>query len=167
MTKAAERLGVAQPALGLQMRQLEQEYGVALLQHHSRGVIPTTEGQLLYECATELLELVNRTSREIGACRQETMETLRLGMSPSLTQLVASDLLIRARRDIPRIMLRLVEEMSFVLFDALRNGDIDMALAYDVPTQPGVESVALLREELLFVTAPGSGTNIGPLNAHG
>jgi LysR family nitrogen assimilation transcriptional regulator len=167
MTRAAERLNVAQPALGLQMRQLEQEYGVALLQRHSRGVTPTSEGQLLYERATEILELVDRTGREIGTCRQDTTEIVRLGLSPSLMQLVASDLLTRARRDIPQLRLRLVEEMSFVLLDALQKGDLDMALAYDVPPQPGVHSTALLREELLFVTAPDLNTKTQSINEHG
>jgi LysR family transcriptional regulator, nitrogen assimilation regulatory protein len=157
MTRAAEQLNVAQPALGLQMRQLEQELGVILLQRHSRGVVPTTAGQLLCERCHEILDLVERTAREVSTFSADAVETVRLGLTPSLMQLVASDLLVRARLELPLVLLRLVEEMSFVLLDALGRRDLDMALAYDVPDQPGLRRTAWLREEVLFVTAPGPG----------
>jgi LysR family nitrogen assimilation transcriptional regulator len=157
MTRAAEILNVAQPALGLQMRQLEQELGVTLLQRHSRGVIPTSAGQLLCERGREVLALVERTTREVGAFNTTTIETIRLGLTASLMQLVASELLVRARAELPQTLLRLDEEMSFLLLDALGRRELDVALAYDVPDQAGLNRTPWLREELLFVTAPRAG----------
>ena len=51
MTRAAEQLHVAQTALGMQIRQIEEDLGVALLVRHSRGVEPTKAGRLLHERA--------------------------------------------------------------------------------------------------------------------
>jgi LysR family nitrogen assimilation transcriptional regulator len=161
MTRAADRLNVAQPALGLQMRQLEQELGVTLLQRHSRGVVPTSAGQLLYERGREILDLVERTTREIAAFGTPAVETVRLGLTPGLMQLVASDLLVRARL-LPEVLLRVVEEMSFVLLDALGRGELDLALAYEVPEQTVLRRTPWLRDELVFVTAPGSTCPAGP-----
>jgi LysR family nitrogen assimilation transcriptional regulator len=48
MTKAAEQLHIALPALGQQMRQLEESLGVPLLVRHSRGVAPTEAGSLVF-----------------------------------------------------------------------------------------------------------------------
>ena len=48
MTRAAEQLHVAQTALGMQIRQIEEDLGVALLVRHSRGVEPTKAGSLLH-----------------------------------------------------------------------------------------------------------------------
>jgi DNA-binding transcriptional LysR family regulator len=48
MTRAAEQLHVAQTALGMQIRQMEEDLGVALLVRHSRGVEPTKAGSLLH-----------------------------------------------------------------------------------------------------------------------
>jgi LysR family nitrogen assimilation transcriptional regulator len=154
MTRAAEHLNVAQPALGLQMRQLEQEFGVTLLQRHSRGVVPTSAGHLLCERGREILELVDRTAREVGAFSPSTVETIRLGLTPSLMQLVASDLLVRARVEMPQTLLHLDEEMSFLLLDALGRRELDVVLAYDVPDQVGLNRTPWLYEELLFLTAP-------------
>lgn len=51
-TRAAERIHIAQPALGFQVRKLEDELGVKLLHRHSRGVDPTEAGQALLRTPT-------------------------------------------------------------------------------------------------------------------
>lgn len=156
MTRAAEHLRVAQPALGLQMRQLEQDLGVALLDRHSRGVATTPAGQILYERALEVLALVERTRREVAAAAPDAVETITLGLSPSLMQLLATDLLVRVREEIAGLSLHLVEELTFVLLEMLARRELDLALGHDVPAAPGLERTPWLREELLLVTAPGA-----------
>ena len=64
MTRAAEQLHVAQTALGMQIRQIEEDLGVALLVRHSRGVEPTKAGNLLLSRALEILRLVEETRKE-------------------------------------------------------------------------------------------------------
>src|SRR6185369_236810 len=64
ITRAAEQLYVAQPALGMQIRQLEESLGVELLERHSRGVSPTRAGQALYERACEILRLVHEAEQQ-------------------------------------------------------------------------------------------------------
>jgi LysR family nitrogen assimilation transcriptional regulator len=154
MTRAAEQLHVAQTALGAQMRQLEDELGTPLLQRHSRGVSATAAGQALHLRALQILELIAQTTREMSAFRPAQNETITLGMSPSLVHLAASDLLIRAHSAMPNVTLRLVEETSQVLVDALKRGELDMLLAHEVPDSAGLTRTPWLCEELLFVTAP-------------
>src|SRR6476620_1858195 len=55
-TKAAAELRIAQPSLGQQVRNLEEELGTALLVRHSRGVKPTEAGAILFEHASRILE---------------------------------------------------------------------------------------------------------------
>jgi LysR family nitrogen assimilation transcriptional regulator len=157
MTRAAEQLHVAQPALGSQVRQLEEELGTPLLHRHSRGVAVTGAGQVLYERAQQILELVAQTTREMAAFQTGQKETIRLGMSPSVVHLAASDMLVRAHSVMPNVSLRLVEETSLDLFDALKRGELDMLLAHEIPDSPGVTRVPWLREELLFATASEPG----------
>jgi LysR family nitrogen assimilation transcriptional regulator len=56
ITRASQDLNVAQTALGLQIRALEQQMGLPLLNRHSKGVTPTKAGQLLYSDGVALIE---------------------------------------------------------------------------------------------------------------
>ena len=145
---------MAQPALGLQIRQLEQQVGVALLSRHSRGVSPTRAGQLLYERACEILRLVEETGREVAAAGRHDQEGIVLGLTNGFANIVGRDLVRQARRDAPGVKLSLVEERSSVLIDGLERHEIDIALAYEVHERPGLLRVPLIEEATLFVSAP-------------
>jgi LysR family transcriptional regulator, nitrogen assimilation regulatory protein len=154
MTRAADLLHVAQPALGLQIKQLERDLDVALLVRHSRGVVPTTAGKLLYERAQAIVKLVEDSSREVKALGSVARETVVLGMTPSIMMQLGSDTLVDARDAMPDVFLSLVEEMSHVLIAAMERGELDLALAYDVAERPGLARRAIMEEELLLVSAP-------------
>lgn len=153
MTRAAEQLFVAQPALGMQIKQLEERLGVALLQRHSRGVSATRNGQFLYERACEVLRLVDDTERHIMAAARKEREGVILGVTNGFMNLVARDLIVLARQQLPGVRLSLAEERSAVLLTALENHEIDLALAYEVHERPGLVRIPLLEEHLLFITA--------------
>ena len=93
MTKAADQLNVAQPALGLQVKQLEEELGIPLLTRHSRGVVPTPAGKKLLDRAQKILQLVDETRMEILSMHGATTETLRLGLTPSIMKLIGRNML--------------------------------------------------------------------------
>ena len=82
MTRAAEQLHVAQTALGMQIRQLEEDLGVALLVRHSRGVEPTKAGSLLHARAVAILKDVEQARMDVQACEREYSETIRFGITP-------------------------------------------------------------------------------------
>lgn len=159
ITRAAEQLYVAQPALGLQIRQLEEELGIPLLIRHSRGVSVTEAGKLLNERALEILQLVESTRQEVTGAGSVASESITLGLTPGLGKLFGADLLMRVRNDMEGVNLSVVEEMSFVLVDAIERGEVHLALAYEVQDRPGLVRDPLLDEELLFVTPDTSDTN--------
>jgi LysR family nitrogen assimilation transcriptional regulator len=154
ITRAAEQLFVAQPALGLQIRQLEQALGVSLLVRHSRGVSPTTAGEILYERACEVLRLVDDTERAVTAAGRHEPENIVIGMTNGVMSLFGRDIVIRVGRELPAIQLNLVEEMSGALTDSLEREELDIAMAYDAHERPGLLRVPLMIEEALFVCSP-------------
>ncbi len=158
MTSAAKDLHVAQPALGLQVRQLEDEFGIALLSRHSRGVEATDAGRVLYDRAMQMLEMAAETREEIKALARGSNQTerIRLGMTPSLMALMGSQILVTARDALPGVNLTLVEELSFSLIETLDRDEIDLALAYEVADRPNLIRHPILEEELLFITASRS-----------
>ncbi|AFK60817.1 transcriptional regulator [Advenella kashmirensis WT001] len=157
ITRAAEQLYVAQPALGMQVRQLEQDYGVSLLLRHPRGVRTTRAGQLLYERACEILRLVDDTERLVKAQGRFEMEAIMLGLTNGFMNIVGRDLILLAKKELPGVKLGVVEERSIVLIDALERHEIDLALAYEVHERPGMIRVPLLEEEMLFVYGAQNG----------
>lgn len=155
MTRAAEHLRVAQTALGMQIRQIEEDLGVALLVRHSRGVEPTKAGKLLYERALAIIRLVEETRKEVAACDRQESELIRLGITPALMMIAGSEIILTVSQQFPQMILTVVEGMSHVLFDTLSRGDVDFILCYDVPDSPQFSRVALLQDDLVLVTLPG------------
>lgn len=70
-TRASEVLNVAQPAIGMQIRKLEDELGVQLLVRHSRGVRPTDAGEFLARHSVVILAEVERVRQTIMAMRHQ------------------------------------------------------------------------------------------------
>ncbi len=156
MTRAAAVLHVAQPALGAQIKLLEQELGVQLLLRHSRGVSPTEAGRLLHARALAILGSVQEARREVMLLAGQAAEPLRLGMTPSLMQIIGPGLAERAAATVPDAPLSLSEDMSHVLAGSLRRDDVDMILSYETPTEAGFWKTPLYCEDLVFVTAGDS-----------
>lgn len=154
ITGAAELLNVAQPALGVQIKQLESELGVDLLVRHSRGVLPTEAGRLLVERARRILAEVEATQIELKALKSGLSDHVVLGIPPSLMMLLGPELLIEARDAMVGVSLSLVEERSVVLLDAMDREQINVSFAWNVSDRPDLERIALLEEDLLLVTAP-------------
>jgi LysR family nitrogen assimilation transcriptional regulator len=155
MTHAADYLNVAQPALGLQIRQLEEDLGSVLLIRHSRGVEPTAAGLALFERAQQILNLVDETRQEMLSLRDTQLETVRLGIAPGIMNLIGYELLIEARKDMPQVFLSVAEELGYLLIEAMRRGELDIALAYEVPDEPWLNVRPVFEEELLFVSSIG------------
>jgi len=162
-TAAAEQLNVAQPALGLQIRNLEEDLGVPLLLRHSRGVEATPAGELLHKRAIAILESIEAARQEIINFAGHQREVIRFGITPSAMSLLGPDIVLDAREAMPDVFLSLVEELSFALAAALEAGELDAAFTYQRSSRPNLTQRALIEEELLFVSAPEAGLPGGPI----
>jgi LysR family nitrogen assimilation transcriptional regulator len=156
MARAAEQLHVVQTALGMQIRQLEEDLGVALLIRHSRGVEPTKAGRLLHSRALTILKLTEETRKDVSACEREDSESIRLGITPALMLICGTEIALTVREQLPQVFLSIIEAMSHVLVDSLLRGDADYILCYDVPDLPQLSRTALLQDDLVLVTLPGA-----------
>jgi LysR family nitrogen assimilation transcriptional regulator len=153
MTRAAEELRIAQPALGMQIKQLEETLEVTLLIRHSRGVSPTAAGEKLFQRAVQILDLVEIARRET---RGDVGETVRFGLTPSLMQIIGPELLLQVSERARQLAFSMSEEMSHILVDSLHRAELDLILAYEVPDAPAFWKRALYQEDLVLVTAAGN-----------
>jgi LysR family transcriptional regulator, nitrogen assimilation regulatory protein len=167
ITKAASAMNVAQPALGAQLRSLEEELGTTLLIRTPRGVRLTRAGEILLEDAKHILNRLRETRLKLRHANDQEKRTITLGMTPSLTSILTGRLLDRLPHEHPSINLQIFEEFSHTLLDRIERGQLDMALAYSVPAHQSLQRQACLREVLFFVCSPGSPFDQpGPLPFH-
>lgn len=163
ITKAAEQLHVAQTALGIQIRNLEDELGVQLLERHSRGVTATTAGDLLYRHAEDILNRVEEARRAVMAQGDDRPRTLSLGLTPSIIRLVGDDIVMGLAESVPGVSLHITEDFSFALMRQLAQGDLDCVLSYAPQADPKFERLALLEEDLFYITSPEEARETGPI----
>ncbi len=164
-TRAAEQLRIAQPALGLQIRNLEAELETQLLVRHSRGVEPTEAGLVLLEQARTLLDTAQHTKQLLRDFRGVPRGKLSIGMSPSLSHEFSATLVARCANELPEVTLTIVEELSATLIEWIREDQLDLTCA---SAAPGVERdlvwEPLFRTDLYFVGAsaamPPGGSHI-------
>lgn len=164
ISTAANKLHMAQPAIGMQIKQLEDELGTQLLSRHSRGVTLTTAGNLLYRHAHRILDSVEQAKHEIQQAQTRNPELLRLGVNPSLIGVLGSALLTEAQTLLPNVKVSLTEERSQVLLELLERKQLDVALTYNVEERPDLTRSAVLEEDLLYLTAAKAAKGRGPIS---
>ncbi|MCQ8783057.1 LysR family transcriptional regulator [Mangrovibrevibacter kandeliae] len=156
ITQAAAALHVAQPALGLQLKALEEQLGVTLLERTRRGARPTEAGAIFLEEARHILRRLTDVQRRLRETAAEELRTITLGLTPSLTTVLTSRLVQLVAEELPQIRLQIFEEFSHTLLERLGRDRLDLALAYSVPDETGLDCRPLLEEVLFFVCAPAS-----------
>lgn len=137
LSRAAQKLFIAQPPLSLQIRQLEHELGTPLFTRHPKGVRLTPAGEALLPQARELLERAAAlTALPRAAARSAS---LALGCVPSASSIVIPELVRRLRTHHPGLQLRLHEMISDEQHEALAAGRIDAGIARSRARPPRVE----------------------------
>lgn len=154
MTRAAESLYVAQPALSQQISRLEEEVGAQLLVRHPRGVEPTAKGQILYRQAQTVLREVDAIA---GMLHRETAPiagTVSVGMPSSAARMLALPLIRAVSGRYPTVDLEIVDVSSADLTVLVQQGRVDMSLSPDQENVADLLAVPLVVEELLVLTHP-------------
>lgn len=152
MSQAAEALHVSSTALSQQVRSLEDQLGVTLLERHSRGVAPTANGAELYSKATEIIALVTQTERALTA-RPRKPAPVRLGVLPSAAQMFGYELVIRAPAALGARAVDLAEDWADNLTEDLLGGKLDYVVARDLQPNEAFEKLDLVEESLVYATA--------------
>ncbi len=163
MSRAADELHVAQTALGIQIRNLEETLGVKLLERHSRGVKATPAGELLVRHAEDILGRLEQADRAVRAFAGGDARTVTMGVTPSIVRLVGDEIVTRLATMVPDITLHIVEDFSFLLMRQLEQGELSCALTYSENTGSRFRRRALLEEDLFFLTAAREGVETGPI----
>jgi DNA-binding transcriptional LysR family regulator len=133
VTRAAERLHMAQPPLSAAVRQLEQQLGVALLDRSSRQVRLTAAGEELLERGRELLNHADAVVGDVRAVERSPSGLLRGGASPAARFGLMPDLLERWSAAAPGVMVHIREDTTGALLRDVHQARLDLAVAFCPP----------------------------------
>lgn len=157
MTRAAERLGIQQPPLSQQIRQLEDELGVQLFRRKPRGVELTDAGTAFLEHARVILAQVERASATTRRTARGEQGRVAVGFTSSAPFHPFVPRVIRTFREMsPHVSLVLEESGSGDLVQALHNEEIDAAfIRSPIADVVGLEVTPLLDEEMVAALPTG------------
>jgi LysR family hydrogen peroxide-inducible transcriptional activator len=151
--RAAAASFVSQPTLSTQIRKLEDELGVPLVERTPRKVMLTAAGRDIAERARRIVADVEQMKEAARRSQDPEAGTVRLGMFPTLGPYLLPHVVPQIRARFPRLELLLIEEKSDVLLSRLREGQLDAALLA-LPLHDEQLHVEFLFEEPFLLAVP-------------
>jgi LysR family hydrogen peroxide-inducible transcriptional activator len=148
--RAADSCSVTQPALSMQIQELEASLGIPLVERTRAGIRLTPKGE---EIATRAQRLLNDVRDLIDYAKQSTgilSGTLRVGVIPSVAPYLLPPLLPMLREQYPDLQLHLRETQTHVLTDELVEGKLDVLLLALPLKHPDVEALPLFDDRFLL-----------------
>ncbi|EGI76196.1 LysR substrate-binding domain-containing protein [Hylemonella gracilis] len=155
-TRASGVLGIAQPALSRQVRQLEVELRQNLLLRNGRGVTLTEAGKLLLDHGRGILHQVDRAREDLGRVHGALAGRVALGLPPSIARLLTVPLTRAFRKRLPAAALSISEGLTISMQEGLLTGRLDLALLYNPTPSPEFDSLPLM-DDMLLLIGPNTG----------
>lgn len=159
LTNAAATLGVTQPVLSRQVRQLETELGKPLLYRHGRGVRLTDSGKRLLAHGKGILHQVQLARQALDGEPAAPAGKVVVGLPPSLCKHVAVRLVALFRKRYGQASIGVVEGMTVAMQEWLALGRLDCALLHDPAPMAQLEYTQLWSEELCLIS-PARGAKL-------
>lgn len=152
--RAADVCNVSQPTLSSQIRKLEDELGVTLLERTNKRVELTHVGSQILEHARRALAEAAQMELVALAARDPLVGALKLGVIPTLAPYLMPMILKPLRQSYAGLTIELWEDQTRSLIEGLRNHRLDAALLATPPDSPEITEIALFDEPLLAALPP-------------
>jgi LysR family transcriptional regulator, nitrogen assimilation regulatory protein len=154
LTAASQSLRVSQPALGYQIKKLEDLLDVDLFARHSRGVALTEAGRKLLRHAEAIVERIRSAEEAMRPFQKKLSGDLSLGVTPTSGRILAPEILSRCAEE-TRLRVAVYQAMSHDLLRRVEAGTLDLAFCYDADDARKVNAIRLYREKLFLIGPPG------------
>jgi DNA-binding transcriptional LysR family regulator len=156
VSRAAQSLHVAQPALSAQIARLEEELGVRLLTRSVRGVLPTEAGTAVLRQARLILKQVDAIVQLAHEADAGPSGSVSLGLPWTIRSVLGLSLLEQVREQLPQVRLEIVEGPSPALAMQTAQGKLDLAVVFDNTTDNSLLLKPLATESLQLLAPRGS-----------
>ena len=149
--RAAETCAISQPALSMQIRELEQLVGAPLVERGHRQIRLTGLGEEFADRVRDILRSVDDLTDLARASQSPLVGRLRIGVIPTVAPYLLPDVITALARDYPALDLRPREAVTGTLIEDLMASRLDTAIVALPVSEPSLEEVALFDEEFVLV----------------
>jgi LysR family cyn operon transcriptional activator len=166
-SRAADRLGISQPSVSQQMRDLEAGLRVSLFQRRGKRILLTPRGLIFQEHAHAILRQLENFLQELSSEPGQLRGTLHLGVVPILNVPLVPHLIGMFTADHPGINLIVEEISSTEIETALEEGRMDVGLGFLTRHSPNLRYERLCTDEFALIVSPShpwSNRRIVPLS---
>jgi DNA-binding transcriptional LysR family regulator len=154
--RAAEVLGVGQPALSMSLRRLERAAQAKLVQRTPKGVQLTAVGRAFLAHSRRLRLVRDDLAREIADLAHARAGELRIGASPAITESLLPQVCTALYGRAPKITMTVTQQDNDALLPALRNGEVDLVVIHARnPAPPEIEQIWLREDPFVVYCAAG------------
>jgi LysR family hydrogen peroxide-inducible transcriptional activator len=149
--RAAEACAISQPALSMQIKELEEGLGGVLLERNARQVALTTFGEELAQRVRDILRSVDELGDFARASRDRLAGRLRVGMIPTIAPYLLPKVIENLARLHPELDIHIRETVTPKLIEEVAEGRLDTAIVALPVSEPSLTEVALFTETFLLV----------------
>jgi LysR family transcriptional regulator, transcriptional activator of the cysJI operon len=155
-SQAAERLGVTQPAVSLQVRALEKRLGTQLIDRSGRRVEPTEAGWRLYRGAQRILALEEQIVCDVTAGAEGALAgDLVLGASTGPAAIAVPVLLCEFQREHPGVRVFLTVSDTHTVVERVSERELEVGIVGAARRHRGVRFEPFFRDEVILACPPG------------
>ncbi len=164
--RAADACAISQPALSMQIKELEETLGGVLLERGARHVGLTKFGEEVAQRVRDILRSVDELGDFARASRDQLAGRLRVGMIPTIAPYLLPTVIGNLTRLHPELDIHVRETLTPKLIGELREGRLDTAIVALPVSEPSLTEVALFAENFLLVRpAEAEGTPVPTVKA--
>ncbi|HYF21006.1 MAG TPA: LysR family transcriptional regulator, partial [Ramlibacter sp.] len=154
--RAAQRLGVTQPALTKGIQRLEHGLELQLFDRGPKSMKLTSVGGVFFERARHLCLGLDEAVQEASDLHLGAIGTIRVGVSPQFADLLVGETFTALLRQRPGARVRMAISLNDTLLASLRLGDLDLSInALDETEPPDLDQLALFDDDLCVVAREG------------
>ncbi|PFQ40479.1 LysR family transcriptional regulator [Bacillus cereus] len=154
ITSAAKKLQMAQPPLSQQLKLLEEELGVKLVERGARSIRLTDAGEILHRRAQQIVDLTDSTSREVSDFAKGLKGTLAIGTVSSSGATLLKDRLSEFHKAYTGIKFEIHEGNTFRVIELLQSGVIELGIVRTPFHNAGMGYKCAEKEPMIAVMTP-------------
>lgn len=153
-SQASERCFVTQPSLSMQIKNLEEELGIMLLDRTKKPIVPTQAGEIVVERAREALLAYDRIKESVAELQGSVDGHLRLGVIPTIAPYLLPRFLSTFAEKYPKVELEIRELTTPQIIEAMRHDEIDAALLAGGTCPEDITEQELFSDRFYVYTSP-------------